>query len=220
MVLMDVMTIVNSATNLALYCSVGSEGANNTRGKAKLTRDVGEIGDLGQTLEGDVLELADFEEAAVEGVDDVGHEDEAEGDPVEEAEEGLERGADEGGLIGHLQDFLAELEDLGELVAHARLEVLGLLHGELFGGVIEDFLGQQFELDGRSDVGWREGERTKGKTDDDHVIFAEGEGGLGRSDDLGDEIRPGLPIVFEDLGRSGIILKGVTEKERPGRERG
>ena len=79
--------------------------------------------------------------AGDEVVDDVGLEDVAERDPVEEAEERLERRLDQTRLLGLAEDLGAELKDLAKLAAHLIFERprLGLRH--LLGRVVKDFLG-------------------------------------------------------------------------------
>lgn len=83
-------------------------------------------------------------------LDDGGLKNVAEGDPVEEAEKSVESGLDQRDLVGFLQDFTAELENLRELMAHRVLQVLGLHLGHLLCGVVENLLAV-----------WYSGEKTR-----------------------------------------------------------
>ena len=128
--------------------------------------------DLGQALEGDVPELRDREEATPQRVDQRRLEDVAEGDPVAETQQRLQRRVDEAGLGGRVEDLGAELEDLGELGAHGRLQVPRLRRRHLLGRVVEHLLRQQSQ--------------------DYHVVFADRKARVAGRDDLVDE---GGPVV-------------------------
>lgn len=66
-------------------------------------------------------------------LDDIAEEDVKDGDPAEEAVEGFETALAEGrtDLIGVAEDFIAELEDLRELLVHVLLQLSDLLHSQL-----------------------------------------------------------------------------------------
>lgn len=60
---------------------------------------------LGEALERDIPKVGDIQESGEEGVDDRGLENIAQRDPIEEAEESLERCFDETRLVGAAEDF-------------------------------------------------------------------------------------------------------------------
>ena len=60
----------------------------------------GVLTDLGETLEGDVPEHGHVEELVDEGGDELGLKDVAQGDPVQEPEQRVQRGADQRGVLG------------------------------------------------------------------------------------------------------------------------
>jgi hypothetical protein len=88
---------------------------------------------------------------------------------------------------------LTKLEDLGELIAHGRLEVPSLGGGHLFGGVVENFFGKEAE-DGHIVLAYRQVRSTSGY-------------------DLVDEGRPVVrPFLFQNgnkdhvqLGEKGLV---------------
>jgi len=117
-------------------------------------------------------------------IDDVGLEDETERNPIEEPQQRLEGGLDQRSLLSLLQHLRTQLEDLRELSTHLVLEVLGLGLGHLFRRVVEDLFREEFE--------------------DDHVVFAEREGGFGRGDDL-NEAKEIVSSTVEREGNLGRI---------------
>lgn len=115
--------------------------------------------DFCQALESDIAELGNFKEATAKSLEqaDTGRwclEDEAERDPVEEAQQGLKSGLDQRGLCGSTENLATQVVDGGELVTHALLELAGLGRSHLLGGEVENFFGQ--------------------KTQNGHVVFTNG----------------------------------------------
>ena len=96
-----------------------------------------EAGDLGEALERLDAEGGDDEELVDKGLDEGGLEDEAKGDPGEEALERLERGLDERGPLGAREDEVAELEDLAELLVKRLLHGADLCRRHLVLGEVE-----------------------------------------------------------------------------------
>jgi hypothetical protein len=96
---------------------------------------------LCQALQCDIPELWHLEESRPERLDQGGLEDVSQWNPVAEAQERLQGGLDKARLGRAIENLLAELENLGELGAHGRLQVARLCRRHLLGRVIEDLFG-------------------------------------------------------------------------------
>ena len=134
-------------------------------------------GDLGQALERDITKHGDVEKLEDERRDQLRLEDVAQRDPVEEPQQGLQGGADQGGVLRVVHHELAKLEHFAELRAHGVFQVFRLGLGHLAAREVEDLLAQEFE--------------------DDHVVLAERLVCLGRTHNVRDEALPILwPFTF------------------------
>ena len=118
--------------------------------------------------------------AVQQNVNHRGLENESKGDPVQEAEQSLQRRLDQRGLLRLFQDLLAELEDLGELARHLVFQVFRLRLGHMLSREVEDLLGEQLQ--------------------DNHVVLAEEKVGLGRLHEFWDKSWPIMrPLLLKDL---------------------
>lgn len=140
---------------------------------------------LGQALERDIAKVGNVQESGEQRVYDGGLKDVAKRDPVEKAEESLERCFDQGGLVGGIEDFGTELEDRGELLSHRGLEVPRLDRGHLVLREVEDLFRQQAE--------------------NCHVVFTDGEAGVARLNDLVDECGPVVwPFLLQNRDQDQV----------------
>ena len=135
----------------------------------------GEPRDLREALDGAVAEDGHGEELRDEERDEGRFEDVAQRNPGQEALEGLEGHVEQVRLLALLEDEVAELEDLGELLVQPLLQGLGL-GGRHLVLHLEDLLAQQLQ--------------------DLHVVLAQRLVARRRVDDLRDELGPVLwPFV-------------------------
>ena len=142
---------------------------------------------LGQAFQRDVAEFGFFQEPGSKCINDVGLEDVAQGDPTQEFEQCFEGSFDQTRLIGSIQDLLAQLEDGRKFGGHGVLEVLCLSGSHLVGRIIKDFLRE--------------------KTEDRHVVFADGKIRMACRDNLVDERWPVVwPFLLQDRNEDEVEL--------------
>lgn len=142
---------------------------------------------LREALKSDIPEVRNIQEASQEGINNGSLEDVAQGNPVQEAQQGLEGRLDETGLVGGIEDFGAQLEDGGEFLGHGRLEVAGLDRGHLILGKVKDLLRQQAK--------------------DGHVVFTDRQTSVARGDNLIDKCGPVVrPLLLENRDQDQIQL--------------
>lgn len=94
---------------------------------------------LGQALQRNISELGCWQKTGSQSLDKGRLKDVAKRDPVAKGEQGLESGHDEAWLIGRVEDFLAELEDLRKLGAHGLLHASCFCRCHLLSRVVKDF---------------------------------------------------------------------------------
>ena len=82
-------------------------------------------GDFGQTFEGNVSKHGHGQEFVDERGDEFGFEDVAQRDPVQEAQQRLQRRHGQAGIVRIIHHVLAQLENGGKFVAHAIFQVFG-----------------------------------------------------------------------------------------------
>lgn len=110
----------------------------------RLARAAGlQTSDLGQALEGHIPELRNLEKTSSQGIDQRCLENVSQRDPVTKPQQRLQGSLDKAREGRRVEDFLAEVENLRELVAHRRLEVARLGRGHLLGGVVKYLLGKK-----------------------------------------------------------------------------
>ena len=95
-------------------------------------------GDFGQAFERNVSEHGDGEEFVDKGGNEFGFEDVSEGNPIQEAQQRLQRGHGQAGIVRIIHHVLAELENGGKFVAHAIFQMFGFGLRHLSRGEVEN----------------------------------------------------------------------------------
>lgn len=142
---------------------------------------------LGKTLERHVTEFRDVQESRQQSIYDGGFENVSQWNPVQKPKESFEGGLDQAGLVCRPQNIGTQLEDRRKLLGHRGLEVSSLNGGHLILGEIKNLFRQ--------------------KSKDGHVVFANGETGMARGNDLVDKIWPVMrPLLLQNGDQDQVEL--------------